>query len=54
MLRWTLIFLLVAIVSGSLGFASIGIAAAATARLLFYLFLGAALMSVLVGVVNRA
>lgn len=52
--RWTLIFLVVAIVDGVLGFAGIVVAIAATAKLLFYLFLGAVLMSLLVGVVNRA
>lgn len=54
MLRWTLIFLLIAVVAGVFGFAGIVVAAAATAKLLFYLFLGAVLMSLLVGIVNRA
>ena len=39
MLRWAVIFLVVAIVAGILGFAGLMVAAAGIAKLLFYLFL---------------
>jgi uncharacterized membrane protein YtjA (UPF0391 family) len=54
MLRWALIFLIVAIVAGILGFAGIMVAAAAIAKLLFYLFLLLFLLSLVLGLVRRA
>jgi uncharacterized membrane protein YtjA (UPF0391 family) len=53
MLRWALIFLVVAIVAGIFGFAGIMIAAAGIAKLLFYLFLVLFLVSLLMGLVSR-
>ena len=53
MLRWALIFLVVAIVAGIFGFAGIMIAAAGFAKLLFYLFLVLFLVSLLGGLVRR-
>jgi uncharacterized membrane protein YtjA (UPF0391 family) len=50
MLRWALIFLIVAIVAGIFG---IMIAAAGIAKLLFYLFLVLFLVSLLMGLVSR-
>jgi uncharacterized membrane protein YtjA (UPF0391 family) len=38
-LRWALVFLLVSIVAGLLGFTDISIASADIARILFYIFL---------------
>ena len=52
MLRWALIFLVVAIVAGIFGFAGIMIAAAGIAKLLFYLFLVLFLVSLLMGLVQ--
>ena len=49
MLRWALIFLVVAILAGIFGFAGIMVAAAGIAKLLFYLFL-----ILFLGVVDRA
>ena len=53
MLRWALIFLVVAIVAGIFGFAGIMIAAAGIAKLLFYLFLVLFLVSLVMGLVSR-
>jgi uncharacterized membrane protein YtjA (UPF0391 family) len=53
MLRWALIFLVVAIVAGIFGFAGIMVAAAGIAKLLFYLFLVLFLVSLLMGLVSR-
>jgi uncharacterized membrane protein YtjA (UPF0391 family) len=53
MLRWALIFLIVAIVAGIFGFAGIMVAAAGIAKLLFYLFLVLFLVSLLMGLVSR-
>ncbi len=39
MLRWALIFLVVALIAGALGFTGIYVAAAGVAKILFYLFL---------------
>lgn len=39
MLRWAIVFLVVAIMAGILGFAGLMVAAAGIAKLLFYLFL---------------
>jgi uncharacterized membrane protein YtjA (UPF0391 family) len=53
MLRWALIFLVVAIAAGIFGFAGIMIAAAGIAKLLFYLFLVLFLVSLLGGLARR-
>jgi uncharacterized membrane protein YtjA (UPF0391 family) len=53
MLRWVLIFLVVAILAGVLGFAGIMVAAG-IARLLFYMFLVLSAMSLAVGLLTRA
>lgn len=54
MLRWALIFLVVAILAGVLGFAGIMVAAAGIAKLLFYLFLVLFAISLVVGLRTRA
>jgi uncharacterized membrane protein YtjA (UPF0391 family) len=54
MLRWALIFLLVAIVAGIFGFAGVMVAAAGIAKLLFYVFVVLFLVSLLMSVFNRA
>jgi uncharacterized membrane protein YtjA (UPF0391 family) len=38
MLRWALIFLIIALIAGALGFTGIYVAAAGIAKLLFYIF----------------
>jgi uncharacterized membrane protein YtjA (UPF0391 family) len=53
MLRWALIFLVVAIVAGVFGFAGIMVAAAGIAKLLFYLFLVLFLVSLIGGLARR-
>jgi uncharacterized membrane protein YtjA (UPF0391 family) len=53
MLRWAVIFLVIAIVAGILGFAGLMIAAAGIAKLLFYLFLILFLITLISGLVNR-
>jgi uncharacterized membrane protein YtjA (UPF0391 family) len=54
MLRWALIFLMVAILAGLLGFAGIMVTAAGIAKLLFYLFLVLFAISLVVGLRTRA
>ncbi|HTP43875.1 MAG TPA: DUF1328 domain-containing protein [Candidatus Acidoferrum sp.] len=54
MLRWTLIFLVVAMIAGIFGFAGIMLAAAGIAKLLFYVFLVLFVVSLAVSVVSRA
>ena len=54
MLRWALIFLMVAILAGVLGFAGIMVVAAGIAKLLFYLFLVLFAISLVVGLRTRA
>jgi uncharacterized membrane protein YtjA (UPF0391 family) len=53
MLRWAVIFLVIAIVTGILGFAGLMIAAAGIAKLLFYLFLILFLITLISGLLNR-
>jgi uncharacterized membrane protein YtjA (UPF0391 family) len=53
MLRWALIFLVVAIIAGVFGFAGIMVAAAGIAKLLFYLFLVLFLVSLISGLMSR-
>lgn len=54
MLRWALIFLVVAIVAGIFGFAGLMVAAAGIAKILLYLFLVLFLVSLIGGLVSRA
>jgi uncharacterized membrane protein YtjA (UPF0391 family) len=54
MLRWALIFLIVAVLAGVLGFAGIIVAAAGIAKLLFYMFLVLFAISLVVGLLTRA
>ena len=54
MLRWALIFLIVAIVAGIFGFAGIMVAAAGIAKMLFYIFLILFAVSLVAGLVRRA
>jgi uncharacterized membrane protein YtjA (UPF0391 family) len=50
MLRWALIFALVAIVAGLLGFTGIAAGAAVVAKTIFYVFLGLVVVFILLGV----
>jgi uncharacterized membrane protein YtjA (UPF0391 family) len=50
MLRWALIFALIAIVAGLLGFTGIAVGAAAIAKTIFYVFLGLVVVFILLGV----
>ncbi len=50
MLRWALIFALIAIVAGSLGFTGIAAGAAVAAKTIFYIFLGLVVVFILLGV----
>jgi len=52
MLRWALIFFVLAIVAAALGFGGIAGAAAGIAQLLFFVFLVLLLVSVLIGVLR--
>ncbi len=54
MLRWALLFLLVAIVAGIFGFAGVMVAAAGIAKLLFYVFLVLFVVSLAMSVISRA
>jgi uncharacterized membrane protein YtjA (UPF0391 family) len=54
MLRWALLFLVVAIVAGIFGFAGVMVAAAGIAKLLFYVFLVLFVVSLARSVVSRA
>ena len=54
MLRWALIFLVVALLAGVLGFAGIMVAAAGIAKLLFYLFVVLFVISLFMGLLTRA
>jgi uncharacterized membrane protein YtjA (UPF0391 family) len=50
MLRWALIFFVIAIVAGLLGFTGIAAGAAAIAKILFYIFLGLVVVFLILGV----
>ncbi len=52
MLRWALIFFIVAIVAGLLGFGGIAGDASAIARILFFVFLVVFLVSLIVGLIT--
>ena len=51
MLRWALIFAIVAIVAGLLGFTGIAAGAATIAKTIFYIFLGLVVVFIVLGVV---
>ena len=50
MLRWALIFAVIAIVAGLLGFTGVAAGAAAIAKTIFYIFLGLVVVFILLGV----
>jgi uncharacterized membrane protein YtjA (UPF0391 family) len=54
MLRWALVFLVVAIIAGIFGFAGVMVAAAGIAKLLFYVFLVLFVVSLAMSVISRA
>ena len=54
MLRWAVIFLIVAIVAGILRFAGLMVAAAGIAKLLFYLFLILFLITLISGLLRKS
>jgi uncharacterized membrane protein YtjA (UPF0391 family) len=54
MLRWTLIFLVVAIVAAAFGFGGIAAASSGIARILFFVFLILFIASLLGGLMRRA
>jgi uncharacterized membrane protein YtjA (UPF0391 family) len=54
MLRWTLIFLVVALVAAIFGFGGIAAASTGIARLLFFIFLILFVVSLLSGLIRRA
>ena len=51
MLRMALIFFIISVIAGVFGFAGIASAAAGIAKVLFYLFLGCAVLLLIVGLV---
>ncbi len=53
MLRWALIFFVVALVAGLFGFTGISVAAAGIAKILFYVFLVIFLVTLLLGLTQR-
>jgi uncharacterized membrane protein YtjA (UPF0391 family) len=54
MLRWALIFLVVALIAAVFGFGGIAAGAASIAKLLFVLFLVVFVVSLIMGLVRRA
>jgi len=54
MLRWTLIFLVVAIIAAVFGFGGVAAASAGIARVLFFIFLILFIASLLGGLIRRA
>ena len=54
MLRWTLTFLVIALVAALFGFGGIAVAAAGIARILFFIFLVLFLVSIMSGLVRKA
>jgi uncharacterized membrane protein YtjA (UPF0391 family) len=53
MLYWALVFFIVALVAGVLGFGGIAAAATDIARILFYIFLVIFLVTLILGLVRR-
>jgi len=54
MLYWTLVFLVVAIIAGALGFGGIAGASAGIAQILFFIFLAFLVISLVAGLMRRA
>ncbi len=54
MLRWTVIFLIVALIAAAFGFGGIAVASAGIARILFFIFLILFVASLLGGFIRRA
>jgi uncharacterized membrane protein YtjA (UPF0391 family) len=54
MLYWTLVFLVVALVAGLLGFGGVATAASGIALVLFFIFLVLFLVSLIAGLMRRA
>ena len=54
MLRWALIFFVVALVAGIMGFFGIAVAAAGIAKIFFFVFLVLFLVSLVSGLMSRA
>jgi len=52
MLTWTLIFLVISLIAGALGFSGVSGAAAGVARILFMVFLIALVVSLILGIVH--
>jgi uncharacterized membrane protein YtjA (UPF0391 family) len=53
MLHWSLVFLVIALIAGVLGFSSIYVAAAGIAKILFFVFLVLFVISLLTGGLGR-
>lgn len=53
MLYWAVVFFLIAIVAAILGFGGIAATAAGVAEILFYIFLGLFVISLIAGLVSR-
>ena len=53
MLRWAVIFLVIALVAALFGFTGIAASAAGIAKILFYIFVVLFLLSVIAGAFNR-
>ncbi len=54
MLYWSAVFLVIALIAGALGFGTIAAGAAGMAKVLFFIFLVAFLVSLLMGVFRRS
>jgi len=54
MLYWALVFLVVAIIAGALGFGGIAGASAGIAQILFFIFLAFLVISLVAGLMRRA
>jgi uncharacterized membrane protein YtjA (UPF0391 family) len=53
MLRWAVIFLIIALVAALFGFGGIASASAGMAQILFFIFLAVFLLMLIVGLVRR-
>jgi uncharacterized membrane protein YtjA (UPF0391 family) len=53
MLYWTMVFLVIALIAGVLGFTGVYMAAAGVAKILFFLFLVLFLVSLITGGISR-
>lgn len=53
LLRWALIFLVVALIAAAFGFGGIAVAAAGIAQILFYVFLGLFLALLILGLLTE-